>query len=438
LTGGIDIDLINPQIYSKILPKEELQDFKEIEVKDPPNIKNSQRDPTMDIIGKLNLKNDEEKSRFRNLNHNEVSMYLRNTTYLTAGGDKTVKRINEDPIATVTNYKNIEELDGQKLNTLEIISGDPSNYGKKDTIGKLIDRSFDKIKEIKVGMRKGNTEVYAKSVKSVYPRFEVLKKAAYLSHFYDNPLKNVKRPEQADKLNFNNETILVKDPEEEAYKLFATQDESRGVLGKRKREDTNEGTFLKRKVAKYEKVGYYRSNITDESLHEGAYLFYEIGNDQLSYLPVNKRLNLVKKKQVFQKNPGFSLDIEDDPAELEWKDRFYSIAEREYTQKELKKKNNNINKQDAPYALRSDLTTQEQLADQGIIEAYEEGDLDDKDNEEDMRLVLLDNADDEPQNEDNNDDEDLFGDEVDEPTQAQPHEENQINDEEDEDDDDIF
>lgn len=398
LTGGLDLDLINPEIYSQALSKEDLAQHKPIEIKEPSHIPTSQSDPTLDILGKLNLKTDEEKSRYKNLNPNEVSMYLRNTTYLTAGGDKSSKRKLDDPIATVTDYKNMEELDGQKLNTLEITSGDPNNMERQGVISKLISRSFQNIKEVKVGMKKGNTQVYAKKVRSVFPRFEVMKKAAYLSHYYDNPLKKIKRPDQGDKADFNNETVLIKKPDEEGYKLYATQDESRGVLGKRKREELDDGVYIKRKVAKYEKIGFYRSTEIDESLQEGAYLFYEIGNDQLAYLPVNKRLSLVKKKETFSKVGGFNLDLDDDPAELEWKDRFFNMAEREYTKKELTKKANNIIKQDAPYALLPDLTSQEQMAAEGIRETYEEEvDFDDKENDEDMKLVLLDNAEDEPQ-----------------------------------------
>lgn len=68
------------------------------------------------------------------MNHDEVSMYLRNTTILTAGVNKLHRKELTDPIATVTNYSNIEELDGQKLNTLAISSGDPANEKRKPII----------------------------------------------------------------------------------------------------------------------------------------------------------------------------------------------------------------------------------------------------------------------------------------------------------------
>ena len=112
----------------------------------------------------------------------------------------------------------------------------------------------------------------------------------------------------------------------------------------------------------------------------------------------SEKLNLVKKKEIFSKGSGSNLEPEDDPSELEWKDRFYNLSEREYTEKELKKKRNNIIKQDAPYDLQPELITQEKMQAQNTKEVYEENvEFSDKDNEEDLKLVLLDKDDDEPQ-----------------------------------------
>mmetsp|Transcript_4951 Transcript_4951/g.4200 ORF Transcript_4951/g.4200 Transcript_4951/m.4200 type:complete len:154 (+) Transcript_4951:150-611(+) len=70
------------------------------------------------------------------------------------------------------------------------------------------------------------------------------------------------------------------------------------------------------------------------------------------------------------------------------KDKFFNIIEREYTEKELKKKINNIRKGNAPYELLDDLIPQERLEGHRITEVY--NDVDSQDNaEEDDNLELV-------------------------------------------------
>jgi len=253
-------------------------------------------------------------------------------------------------------------------------------------------------------MKKGNKEIFAKSVKSVYPHFEMAKRGVVMSHFNKNPFQTLTKPGEDSRQSLNNESILVKNTEEKGMKLYAVQENSRGNLGKRKREEHSDAVFIKRKIAKYEKIGYYRYSETDEISQESAFVLYDIGHDQLSYVPINKRLVLVRNKESFKTKPKIfipgigNLDDEEDEADLEWKSRFYNVTEREYKEKELKRKLNNIRKENTPFGLKEDLIPQEKLKNNGIKEVYSV-DLEEekKENEDDMDLVLPDENADEPQ-----------------------------------------
>lgn len=399
LAGGINVDLINPKVYEKHLNQEEINQLppEDLElselvlsadatkvVKSNPQLNLARSNSTADIMSKLNLKSDKEKSRYKNLDKDEVSMYLRHTTILTAGNSKVYGQTFDDPVATVKNYQGDEFFEsGEELNTEQF-----------NRLLKLIDKSFTKINDVHVGMQKpgGRNGVTAKSVKSVYPCYELLNKPAYLCQYYDNPLKGVINEEEPNqKVNLNNESVLVKHPQEESYKLYGVQSPSRGLLGKRKREETDEGTFIKRKVAKYDKKGVYRYTETDENIFQSAYLFYDIGNDQLSYLPINKRLMLVRKKEGEQKKklvvPGFAnLDDEEDDeaAEQEYKTRFFRLSERSYKESEVNRKLKNIKKLEVPIIMDPNIETQEELKNKDIEEVYSEPPIEEE--EEERRL----------------------------------------------------
>ena len=247
-------------------------------------------------------------------------------------------------------------------------------------------------------MTKPGSKVYAKSVKSIYPRFEVLKKAAYVGQFGDNPLKDVIKKNQEVKPDLTNESILIKKDEDKAYKFYAARDDSKGVLGKRTREKNGEEVYIKRKIAKYEKTGYFRFTEIDESVQEGSFLLYDIGHDQLSYLPVKSRLMLSRKREALPKKkrikiPGMDFDDEEDEPQEDpsWKEKFYNIAEREYTEKELQKKMKNIEKGDAPYKLDPGLISQQRLEGHRIKEVYGDTNLEEnQDDDDNLDLVIVD------------------------------------------------
>jgi hypothetical protein len=248
-----------------------------------------------------------------------------------------------------------------------------------------------------------NGKVTAKSVKGVFPLFDLIMKPAYLCQYYDTPLKHIIKNDE--KMDLNNESVLLGDSENQAYRLYGVQNESRGVLRKRTREQMGSEVVIKRKMAKYEKKGYYRANHTDEIAQQSAYLFYETGDEQYSYLPINKRVMLVKKKETIHKKnklyiPGMRdfAEEDDDDADIEYRNRFYRLGEREYTTSELKKKRNNIIKNDAPYDISEITFPQEQLKNRSIVEDYDEPNLDENEaalphadqDDEDMNIVLFD------------------------------------------------
>lgn len=109
------------------------------------------------------------------------------------------------------------------------------------------------MKEVTKGMEKpgSNGKVTAKSVKNVFPLFDLMMKPAYLCQYYDNPLKTVIKTDE--KVDLNNESILLNDPANQAYRFYGVQNESRGVLRKRTRQKMGPEVVIKRKMAKYEK-----------------------------------------------------------------------------------------------------------------------------------------------------------------------------------------
>lgn len=139
-------------------------------------------------------------------------------------------------------------------------------------------------------------------------------------------------------------------------------------------------------------------------MQQSAYLFYETGEEQLSYLPINKRVQLTKKKEVISKKsklfiPGMGdHDEDEDNDDIEYRNRFYRLGEREYTESELRKKRNNIQKHDAPYDISDKTISQENLNKHSLVEDYEEPNLDENErampqlyqDDEDMNIVLFD------------------------------------------------
>jgi hypothetical protein len=219
-----------------------------------------------------------------------------------------------------------------------------------------------------------NGDVTAKSVKTIYPCFDLLSKPAYLCQYYNIPIKE----SEQEKFNDNNESILIKDGDDNSYKLYILQDESRSLLGKRQREETDRGMFIKRKKARYDKNGVFRSTQTDESIQQSAFLFYDIGDNQLSYLPMDKRVMLIRKKEAEKKRrmfvPGMDNpdDDIDEQAEREFQSRFYTLAEREYTEKEILRKQKFIEKNNFPFIFDKTIVPQEKHNEVGIKEIYEE------------------------------------------------------------------
>lgn len=413
--GAINVDLINQKQYEKKLDNSEMKKLTEEDlelsrlvlntdstkiIKSNPNINLARSDSTQDIMNKLNLKNDKQKSRYNNLDNDEVSMYLRHTQILSSGTANVYGRNFNDPIKTIEDYQGEEFYE----------SGENLNKDQYSKLVKNIHRSFDKIKEIKVGIQKPGAHegVYAKSVKSLYPCFEYINKSSYLCQFYDNPLKGVINDEESN-VDLNNESILMKDKEDKIYKLYAVQNKSRGLLGKRTREETNEGVFIKRKKARYEMRGSYRVTETDESIQQNTYLLYNIGKEQLSYLPVNKRFILNKNKEVEKKKKGFDFenDQEEQPDnEIDYASMFINISEREYTNNELSRKYKNCEKQNAPIIMDTNLLTIENM--RGIKVEYEEPPLEDQIEEE--REERVDRYSEEPiRGEDSQDNDNLFG-----------------------------
>ena len=391
VAGGINVDLINSKIYQQTLDHVKLNQLAEEDlelsrlvlsadssktVKANPNLNLARSNSTKDIMAKLNLKKDKEKSRYSNLNKDEVSMYLRHTTIMTSGSSKVYGQKFDDPIRTVEDYQGDEFFE----------SGEALNTDQFNRLLKLIDKSFDKIKEVKVGMQKpGRTDVVtAKSVKAIYPCYELLNKHAYLCQYYDNPLKGVIKDDKP-LVNLNNESILLKDAKDSSYKLYQVQNESRGLLGKRKREETDDGIVIRRTISKYEKKGVYRYTQTDEDIQQSAFMFYDIGNEQLSYLPINKRLILVRKKEAEKKKKMFipTLDNmreeeEEDDVDREYRTRYYRLAEREYTEQELSRKKNNLLKTDFPIEIHPSLIPLERLQAKGIDAVYDEPPMDEE------------------------------------------------------------
>lgn len=258
-----------------------------------------------------------------------------------------------------------------------------------------------------------NGDVTAKSVKTIYPCFELLNKPTYLCQYYNHPLKE----SEQESFNNNNESVLIKEDDDTSYKLYILQKESRSLLGKRKREETERGTFIKRKKARYDKNGVFRSTQTDESIQQSAFLFYDIGENQLSYLPMNKRVMLIRKKEGEKKrkmfipglgDPDEDIDLQ---AELEFQSRFYTLAEREYTEKEIIRKQKNIEKNNFPFTFNKTVVPQEKLHEKGIREVYEEP-PEHKEEEEEMPLFKSENPEKDEEaliSEEENEIDDLFG-----------------------------
>ena len=420
--GGINIDLINQKQYAKKLDSSELKRLTEEDlelsklvlnadstkiIKSDPHINLARSDSTQDILNKLNYKNDKQKSRYNNLDNEEVSMYLRHTQILTSGASKTYGKNFDDPIKTVEDYHGEEFFEsGENLNT--------DQYSK---LIKNIHRSFDKIKDIKVGMQKpGAPEgVYAKSVKPLYPCFEYINKPSYLCQFYDNPLKGIvndddKTAQNNEKIDLNNESVLIKDNQEKSYKLFAVQENSRGLLGKRRREEHDGTVYIKRQCSRYKMRGVYRVSETDESIQQSTFLLYNIGNEQLSYLPLNKRLSLIRNKEIEKKKPKFddpdNDEVEDHANEVDYTSLFVNISEREYTNNEISRKQKNWEKINAPICMDSHLLTKENM--HGIKELYEPPPLDFH-AEEEREERLDDVSEEQIRGDESNDENHLFG-----------------------------
>lgn len=324
----------------------------------------SRSDSTNDLMSKLKLKRDKEKSRYSNLNKDEISMYLRHTSILTTGASKVYGQNFFDPISTVQDYEGDQFFE----------TGEELTSSQFQRLLKLIDKSFDKIHEVEAGMQKPGAKpgVTAKSIKSIYPMYEMGNKPAYLCQYYNEPTK----PHEKEQFNNNNESVLLKDQDVDAYNLYTVEKESRGLLGKRTREEKGKKTFIKRKKARYEKKGTFRYTQTDKNIQQGSFLFYDVGENQLAYLKssTSQILSSYRAKDVNKKR-GISLmnlEEEEAQAEKEFISRTMALAEREYTNKEIQRKNTNIEKADAPHKLKSDIVPQEQLGQMGIVEVYDE------------------------------------------------------------------
>ena len=203
------------------------------EYRSRPRLKLIKNNSTADILAELNYKKGEQQSRYSRLKDTEVSMYLRHTSIITEGASKTYGQSKFDPTATVEDYdeENFYES-GVKFSDQQHIK-----------LVKYIDNSFEKIKEVHVGMKKPAAKkgVVAKKVSTVFPLFELLNKPVSLTQFYDNPLKGIipDKDDGTEQYELNNESILL-NKDDKIHTLYTVHDKSRGALGKRHRTDEDD------------------------------------------------------------------------------------------------------------------------------------------------------------------------------------------------------
>jgi hypothetical protein len=133
LSSVLNVDLVNPKVYEKRLSKDQMQNLNPEDreladlvlsadttrsMKDNPSLNLTRSNSTNDLMSKLKLKRDKEKSRYSNLNNNEISMYLRHTSILTAGASKVYGQNFNDPISTVQDYEGEQFFEsGEALNS---------------------------------------------------------------------------------------------------------------------------------------------------------------------------------------------------------------------------------------------------------------------------------------------------------------------------------
>lgn len=108
---------------------------------------------------------------------------------------------------------------------------------------------------------------------------------------------------------------MIKENIKEDLKLYSIQTNDKSALGKRKRDSTIE-------LYPFEKKAVYRVTSYDESIQQSAFVFYD-NNNKLSYLPIQNRLILNRKKEMVKKTkmfvPGLGdLNDQDDDFDSEY------------------------------------------------------------------------------------------------------------------------
>ena len=183
---------------------------------------------------------------------------------------------------------------------------------RKKKLLRKIEESFAAVKRLEPGIAKPGSEgrVTADAVLDVFPFFETFDTNSSLVHYYDT-VPEIEEMARAGTRDFNNKTVLrfKREPGDRskastAFHLYALNEP---VLGKRRRgevegedeEAGEEGGVALDTATKYGFVREYRYTVLNEASQQNCFLFFP-GKNEVRYVPVSSRLNLMKQLQRAQ------------------------------------------------------------------------------------------------------------------------------------------
>jgi len=231
-------------------------------------------DDDRNLIKKLKLKGKKKnESRYRLIADDGVSMYLRKSSLITAGSTSQYGQTKVEPTKTFVD-ESIKDNEIQYL-----MSGDKMTQNQKNTLTKMIDETFNDVKEAKVGMEKpmSNGQVTATKCYDLWPNFDMAHHSFYVSNYYN--------PEQIKgKTGKNMETVLKK-VDENDYELFEIQN------------NEDEGQEHTDSI-QYRKIGDYRFNNAQKDNKMTNYVVWWEDN-KATYVPVDTQTTIIQQKKGF-------------------------------------------------------------------------------------------------------------------------------------------